>query len=181
MPLVRTPRAYRRGERDEHRPDTADHCRDAESENGRDRSGEERDEQWADDEGDLLQRCLERIGGGTQLRVGEHPRPQGTQRRAHRRHQRACGTGADGDRRDRRVEQRERAHGEQQGRKDERAPHQDPRLAAPVDEAARDRRSNRGRHEVGAGDRARRRVAAAVLAHEQQQGQPDHPHRQPRK
>ena len=44
MPLVRTPRADRRGERDERRPDTADHCRDAESENGRDGGGEQRDE-----------------------------------------------------------------------------------------------------------------------------------------
>ena len=89
--------------------------------------------------------------------------------------------GADRDRRERRVEQRERTDGEQQGRKDERARQQDPRLAAPVDEPAGDRRPDRGRDEVRAGDRAGRRVAAAVLAHEKQQGQPDHPHRQPRK
>ena len=181
MPLIRTPGADRRGERDEHRPDTAEHCRDGESENRRDRGGQERNQQRADDEGDLLKRCFERVCRSPQFRVGEHPRPQGTQRRTDRRHQGACRTGADGDRRDRRVEQRERAHGKEQARKDERAPHQDPRLAAPIDEPARDRRSDRGRDEVRAGDGAGRRVAATVLAHEEQEGQPDHPHRQPRK
>ena len=40
---------------------------------------------------------------------------------------------------------------------------------------------DRGRDEVRARDRAGRRVAAAVLAHEEQQRQSDHPHRQPRK
>ena len=181
MPLVRTPGADRRGERDERRPDPADHRRDAESENGRDRSGQQRDEQWADDEGDLLQRCFERVCGGTQVRVGEHPRPERAQRRTDRRHQGARRSRADRDRRERRVEQRESADGQQEGRKDERARQQDPRLAAPVDEAAGDRSPDRGRDEVRAGDRAGRRVAAAVLAHEKQQRQPDHPHRQPRK
>ena len=181
MPLVRTPCADRRGERDERRPDTADHRRDAESENGRDGGGEQRDEQRAGDEGDLLQRRLERIGGGTQLRVDEHPRPERAQRRTDRRHQRARSPGADGDRRQRRIEQRQRADGEQERRKDDRTRQQDPRLAAPVDEPAGDRSPNGGRHEVGARDRARRRVAAAVLADEEQQRQPDHPHRQPRK
>jgi len=57
----------------------------------------------------------------------------------------------------------------------------DPRLATPVDQPACDGRSDRGRHEVRARDRACRRVAAAVVTDEQQQGQPDHSHRQPRK
>ena len=170
MPLVRTPRADRRGERDERRPDPADHRRDGESENRRDGGGQERDEQRADDEGDLLQRGLERVGGGTQLRVGEHPRPERAQRRADRRHQGARSRGADRDRRERRVEQRERTDGEQQGRKDQRARQQDPRLAAPVDEPAGDRSADRGGDEVRAGDRSGRRIAAAVLAHEEQAG-----------
>ena len=111
----------------------------------------------------------------------EHPRPQRAQRRTDRRHQGARSSGTDGDGQERRIEQRESADGQQEGRKDQRPRQEDPRLAAPVDQPAGDRRSDRGRHEVRAGDRAGRRVAAAVLAHEQQQGQSDHPHRQARK
>ena len=162
-------------------PSTADHCRDGESENRRDRSGQERHEQRPGDESDLLQRGLERVRSCAQLCVDEHPRPQRPQRRTDRRHQRAGRAGTHRDHRERRVEQRERTDREQERREDDRARKQDPRLPAPVDETPRYRRPNCGRHEVGAGDRAGRRIAAAVLADEQQQRQSDHPHRQPRK
>ena len=82
---------------------------------------------------------------------------------------------------ERSVEQREHADAAEERREDHSAPEEDPRLPAPVDEPSRDRSADRGRDEVGPGDRAGRRVAAAVLADEQQQGQSDHPHRQSRK
>ena len=181
MSLVRTPRANRRSKGDEGRPDPADHRRNGESQHRGRRSRQEGDEQRADDERDLLQRCLQRVRGGAPFRVDEHPRPQRAQRSTDRRHQDACSSRTDGDGQERRIEQRESADRQQKGRKDERPRQEDPRLAEPVDTAAGDRSAHRGRHEVRARDRAGRRVTAAVLAHEEQQRQSDHSQGQPRK
>ena len=177
MPLVRTPRANRRGERDEGRPDPADHRRDGESQHG-----EAAAVSSATSSGPTMNviSCSDASSAYAAARRSASTNIRGHSARSDAptggiRAPAARRADGDGQRAAHRAARERRPPAGGPERSSARGS-EDPRLAAPVDEPAGDRSSHRGRHEVRAGDRAGRRVAAAVLAHEQQQGQSDHPH-----
>ena len=81
-------------ERDERGADTARSiAATASASTGETRAREQGDEQRADHEEDLLQRCLERVRGRPPLGVREQARPERAERGADRRQQRPCRRG----------------------------------------------------------------------------------------
>ena len=165
----------------EQRADASRRRRNAEREHRRRGRGQQGDEQRPDDEGDLLQRCLERVRGGAQFGIGEHPRPERAQRGPDRRHQAAGRSCGQADERQRRVDERQHAHADQQRRKDQRAREENPGLPATVDAAPGDRSADRRGDEVGprrrhrrprSSHRSRGREAAAPARSSPQAGAP---------
>ena len=178
-PLLGPPCPHGLGERNQHRADAAQDRRDAEREHRRRRRGQQRHEQRPDDEGDLLERGFQCVRGRPQLGVDEHPRPERAQRGADWWHQCSSRSRSRTDQRKRSVEERQRAHGGEQRREDHRPRQEDPRLPPAIDATSRDRSPDRRGDEVAAGDEPGGRIAAPVLADEQQQRQPDHARGQP--
>ena len=160
--------------------DESEHADEAEDAGGghrgirREQRGQQADDQRADHEQQLLQRCLERKCGRQLLLASDHRRPQHPHGRPDRREHGAGERGGGDQRPHRRRLPREQQQQEQRGGKQRAESEQHGGRSVPVDQPPSDRRGGRCGQRLGCRNHAGLGVAAAVASDQQNERQRGH-------